>query len=182
MLQEASKTPSDASKTTRSLGKPPRGPSRVPPGPSKMKDFYTLWQTCVKPSKYHDSHYFCHKFLRLFNDFWKQLPFKIDQQMACKMECLILTPFEALQRPTMSQDAPKTAFWLPKTHPKRPQDGSKMLTRRLTTPSGWSQLRPAAPKAAKKPSKPRFWTLRTSLLDPPDLDFGPSNIQNIPIL
>ena len=105
------------------------------------------------------------------NDFWKQLPFKIDQQMACKMECLILPPFEAPQRPTMSQDAPKTASWLPKTHPKRPQDGSKTPPRRTTTPCGWSQLRPAAPKAAKKPSKPRFWTLWTSILDPPDLDF-----------
>ena len=105
-------------------------------------------------------------------DFWKQVPFKIDQQMACKMECLILPPIEAPQRPTMSQDAPRTASWLPKTHPKRPQDGSKTLPRRTTTPSGWSQLRPAAPTAAKKLSKLQFGTLGTSILDPPDLDFG----------
>ena len=76
--------------------------------------------------------------------------------------------------PRRPQDVPKTASTPSKTHPKRLQDGSKTPPRRTTTPSGWSQLRPAAPKVAKKPSKLRFWTLRTSILDPPDLDFGPS--------
>ena len=81
------------------------------------------------------------------------------------------TPYDVPKSPKDGLLAPQDA---PKTHPKRPQDGSKTPPRRTTTPSGWSQLRPAAPKAAKKPSKPRFWTLWTSILDPPDLDFGPS--------
>ena len=69
---------------------------------------------------------------------------------------------------------PKTPQRRPPGSPRRTQSAPKTPPRRLTTPSGWSQLRPAAPKAAKKPSKPRFWTLWTSSLDPPDLDFGPS--------
>ena len=72
------------------------------------------------------------------------------------------------------QDDPKTPQRRPPGRPRRTQSAPKTAPRRTTTPSGWSQLRPAAPKVAKKPSKPRFWTLWTSILDPPDLDFGPS--------
>ena len=72
------------------------------------------------------------------------------------------------------QDDPRTPQRRPPGPPRRTQSALKTLPRRTTTPSGWYQLRPAAPKAAKKLSKPRFWTLPTSMLDPPNLDFGPS--------
>ena len=89
-----------------------------------------------------------------------------------------LVPFSdetsAKMPPSFPQDALGRPSLAPKTAQEPPNNGSKTPPRRTTTPSGWSQLRPAAPKAAKKPSKPRFWTLRTSILDAPDLDFGPS--------
>ena len=76
------------------------------------------------------------------------------------------------------QDDPKTPQRrLPgfsKTPAKRSCHGSKPPPRRTTTPSGWSQLRLAGLKAAKKPSKLRFWTPWTSNLDPPGFDFKPS--------
>ena len=81
------------------------------------------------------------------------------------------TPSDSLR---CLQDDPRTPQRRPPGPPRRTQSAPKTLPRRTTTPSGWYQLRPAAPKAAKKPSKPRFWTLQTSILDPPDVDFGPS--------
>ena len=83
--------------------------------------------------------------------------------------------------PRRPQDAPKTASRLLQDALKAPWHGSKPPPRRTTTPSGWSQLRLAVLKAAKKPSKPRCSTLWTSNLDPPDFDFGPS-IRRLSIL
>ena len=80
------------------------------------------------------------------------------------------TPSDSLR---CLQDDPRTPQRRPPGPPRRTQSAPKTLPRRTTTPSGWYQLRPAAPKAAKKPSKLRFWTLRTSTLDHQDLDFGP---------
>ena len=76
--------------------------------------------------------------------------------------------------PSCPQDALGRPCLAPKTAQEPPNNGSKTPPRRTTTPPGCSQLRPAAPKAAKKTSKPRFWHLQTSIFDAPDLDFGPS--------
>ena len=120
-----------------------------------------------------------------FIDVWSKNPFKIDQQTTCKMECLILPPFEAPLHPTIAsgpQNAPMMSPRRPKDDLLAPQHAPKTSQKRLQDasktapmPSGWSQLCPAAPKAAKNPPRPRFLTLQTSIWNPPDFDFRPSS-------
>ena len=81
------------------------------------------------------------------------------------MECLMWPPLEAPRRPGMPSDAsrtpPKTAFWPPKTAPRRFQDPDTL--RMAQTVPSCSKGRPEA--------------LQTSILDPSDLDFGPSRLR-----
>ena len=114
-----------------------------------------------------------------FNDFWKQIPLKIDQQTTYMQDGMLRsasvrsakTPSDSLK---CLQDDPRTPQRRPPGPPRRTQSAHKTPPRRTTTPSGWSQLRLAGLKAAKKPSKLRFWTPWTSNLDPPGFDFKPS--------
>ena len=66
----------------------------------------------------------------------------------------------------MTPDAPR---WTP------------MAPRWSPMPSGSFKLRPASPEALQKPSRPRFWTLKTSILHSPDVDLaGPTEPIMIP--
>jgi len=102
--------------------------------------------------------------------FWKQNSFKIDQQMACNMECLILPPFEAPRRPKdgllAPQDAPEGPPRRLQDGPRHPQDSpncAQLLLRQRRSPSSLDV----------GPSRPRCWTLQTYIFDPPDFDLHP---------
>ena len=153
MPQEASKMPSNGSKmpqyTPRSISPPNMDPHEL------QKTIKIHW----KNRSFELLHYFSIRSLMYSILMPTWLHFRMKFRPRC-LQAALKTPLDApAWRPRQPRSHPITA-------PRRP--------RRTTTPSGWSQLRPAAPKAAKKPSKPRFWTLWTSILDAPDLDFGPS--------
>ena len=115
------------------------------------------------------------------------------------MECFILPSSEAPRRPRMASDASKLFLrcskddlLAPKTPAKRPpgpqnapQDSPKMSPRSFQDGprfpregSNCAQLlqRPSRspPDLDFGPSRPRFWTLQTSIFHPRDLDVAPS--------
>ena len=104
------------------------------------------------------------------------------------MECLILPPLQALRRPKIASDSSKMVPRRPKDGLLAPQDGPKTAPRQPQdvawgapgAPPGplWKhQDAPSAPTGPHDAPRLQFWTLRTSILEPQNLDFGASEPQ-----